>query len=92
MKAIRVSTTTYCPYCSRAKELLRSKGVLFEEIDVTGDDAARARLVELSGGQRTVPQVFIGALHVGGYSDLARLDGRGELDRLLAEAPDAATG
>jgi len=92
MKAIRVYTTTYCPYCSRAKDLLRSKGVLFQEIDVTGDDAARALLVEQSGGQRTVPQIFIGELHVGGYSDLARLDGRGELDRLLAEAPDAAAG
>ncbi|MBM4380275.1 MAG: glutaredoxin 3 [Deltaproteobacteria bacterium] len=92
MNVTRVYTTTYCPYCTRAKELLRAKGVMFEEIDVTGDDAARARLVELSGGQRTVPQIFIGALHVGGYSDLALLDGRGELDRLLAEAPDTAVG
>jgi glutaredoxin 3 len=89
MKAIRVYTTTYCGFCARAKELLRSKGVLFEEIDVTGDDGARAKLVEASGGLRTVPQIFIGELHVGGYSDLARLDARGELDRLLAEAPDA---
>ena len=92
MKAIRVYTTTYCPFCSRAKELLRAKGVLFQEMDVTGDDAARVQLTEMSGGQRTVPQIFIGDLHVGGYSDLARLDGRGELDRLLSEALDAATG
>ena len=89
MKAIRVYTTSYCGYCARAKELLRNKGVLFQELDVTGDDAARAQLVEMSGGQRTVPQIFIGELHVGGYSDLARLDARGELDRLLSEAPDA---
>lgn len=88
MKAIRVYTTSYCGYCARAKELLRNKGVLFQELDVTGDDAARAQLVEMSGGQRTVPQIFIGELHVGGYSDLARLEARGELDRLLTEAPD----
>jgi len=89
---VRVYTTTYCPFCARAKELLRAKGVLFEEIDVTGDDAARAQLTEMSGGQRTVPQVFIGELHVGGYSDLARLEGRGELDRLLSRSSETTAG
>ena len=83
MKAVRIYTTTYCGYCARAKELLKSKGVAYEEIDVTGDDESRERLVEMSGGRRTVPQIFIGELHVGGYRDLARLTSEGKLDALL---------
>lgn len=88
MRPVRIYTTHYCGYCVRAKDLLKRKGVEFKEIDVTGDDAERAKLVEASGGQRTVPQIFIGDHHVGGYTDLAALDQRGELDPLLA-ADDA---
>jgi glutaredoxin 3 len=83
MKLVKIYTTVYCGYCARAKELLKGKGVTFEEIDVTGDDASRERLVELSGGLRTVPQIFIGEVHVGGYTDLALLESDGKLDALL---------
>jgi glutaredoxin 3 len=83
MKPVRIYTTTYCGFCAKAKELLRSKGVAFEEVDVTGDDESRERLVELSGGRKTVPQIFVGAVHIGGYADLARLESDGKLDSLL---------
>jgi glutaredoxin 3 len=84
VKPVKIYTTTYCGYCVRAKDLLKRKGVDFQELDVTGDDAMRTKLVEMSGGQRTVPQIFIGDTHVGGYSDLARLDSEGRLDPMLA--------
>ncbi len=83
MKPVKIYTTTYCGYCVRAKDLLTRKGVKYEELDVTGDDEMRTKLVEMSGGQRTVPQIFIGDTHVGGYSDLARLDSEGRLDPML---------
>ncbi|QRO00957.1 glutaredoxin 3 [Archangium violaceum] len=82
MKPVKIYTTTYCGYCVRAKDLLTRKGVKYEELDVTGDDEMRAKLVEMSG-QRTVPQIWIGDTHVGGYSDLARLDSEGRLDPML---------
>lgn len=84
MRPVRIYTTSYCGYCVRAKQLLQSKGVDFEEIDVTEDDGLRSKLVEMSGGQRTVPQIFIGQSHVGGYTDLAKLDRDGQLDGMLA--------
>ena len=83
MKPVKIYTTTYCGYCVRAKDLLKRKGVDYEEVDVTGDDDMRAKLVEMSGGQRTVPQIFIGDTHVGGYTDLARAGQRGRLDPML---------
>ncbi len=83
MKPVKIYTTTYCGYCVRAKDLLTRKGVKYEEVDVTGNDDMRTKLVEMSGGQRTVPQIFIGDDHVGGYSDLARLDSEGRLDPML---------
>ena len=83
MKPVKIYTTTYCGFCVRAKDLLKRKGVGFEEVDVTGDDEARSQLVERSGGQRTVPQIFIGDTHVGGYTDLAQLDREGKLDPML---------
>lgn len=83
MKPVRVYTTDYCGYCTRAKQLLAGKGVPYEEIDVSNDDALRADLVEKSNGQRTVPQIFIGDHHVGGYSDLVALEAKGQLDPLL---------
>ncbi|MBZ4333182.1 glutaredoxin 3 [Corallococcus interemptor] len=83
MKPVKIYTTTYCGFCVRAKDLLKRKGVAYEEVDVTGDDDARAKLVEMSNGQRTVPQIFIGDTHVGGYSDMAALDREGKLDGML---------
>ncbi|MCY1045806.1 glutaredoxin 3 [Corallococcus sp. bb12-1] len=83
MKPVKIYTTTYCGFCVRAKDLLKRKGVDYTEVDVTGNDEERAKLVEMSGGQRTVPQIFIGDTHVGGYSDLAELDRQKKLDPML---------
>lgn len=84
VKPVKVYTTDYCSYCVQAKNLLTRKGIPFEEIDVSGDDAARDALVKKSGGLRTVPQIFIGDHHVGGYDRLSELDRAGKLDELLA--------
>ena len=84
MASIEVYTTPYCPYCISAKELLRRKGVDFIEINVAGDRALRAKMVERAGGRYTVPQIFIGDTHVGGSDDLYALDDAGGLDPLLA--------
>ena len=84
MASIEVYTTPYCPYCVAAKELLRRKGAEFVEIDVARDREQRARMVERAGGRLTVPQIFIGATHVGGCDDLYALDDAGGLDTLLA--------
>lgn len=83
MAAVTIYTTPYCPYCHAAKELLADKGVDFTEIDVAGDTSERARLVDVTG-QRTVPQIFIGEESIGGYDELASLEGRGQLDPLLS--------
>lgn len=70
-KDVVVYSTDYCPYCRAAKDLLRSKGVPFREVDVTGDDATREKLVEMTGGRTTVPQIFVDGKAMGGYDDLA---------------------
>ena len=75
--------TSSCPYCMMAKKLLTSKGVEFEVIDVGRDAALWEALREKSGGRNTVPQIFIGDHHVGGYDDLSAADRSGELDKLL---------
>ncbi len=69
---ITVYTTQYCPYCRAAKQLLKAKGVSFEEVDMTEDDAARQKLVEMSGGRETVPQIFADGKCIGGYDDLVK--------------------
>jgi glutaredoxin 3 len=84
MQKVVIYTTRFCPYCIRAKRLLTSKGAAFEEIDVTGDWAARDALVAKAGGRMTVPQIWIGEVHVGGSDELAALDRDGKLDALLA--------
>jgi glutaredoxin 3 len=86
---VEVYTTTYCPFCTRAKNLLKSKGVAFDEIDVTDDDELREKMIELSGGRRTVPEIFINGKIVGGFDELKALDVAGELDALLAESAAA---
>ncbi|MCZ7683298.1 MAG: glutaredoxin 3 [Sandaracinaceae bacterium] len=83
MAEVRIYLTRTCGYCTAAKRLLDAKGVRYEEIDVTGDNEARAWLREVTG-RGTVPQVFIDGRPYGGFTDLAALDRRGELDRLLA--------
>jgi glutaredoxin 3 len=83
MASVEIYTTRYCPYCHAAKRLLTRKGVRFEEIDVTGNWQGREKMVERANGRSTVPQIFVGAVHVGGYDDLAALDAEGKLDALL---------
>lgn len=89
MQAVTMYTTAVCPYCIRAKQLLKARGVQqIEETRVDSDSAARAQMLERSGGRRTVPQIFIGQTHVGGFDELQALDSRGELLALLqAPAP-----
>ncbi|HEY6643069.1 glutaredoxin 3 [Povalibacter sp.] len=76
-------STAYCGYCVRARNLLERKGVAVQEIKVDEDMTERETMLRRSGGRRTVPQIFIGERHVGGYDDLAALDAAGELDQLL---------
>lgn len=85
MARVVIYTTNYCPYCTGAKALLRSKNVAFEEIDVTFDAGRRAEMERLSK-RRTVPQIFVDGRAIGGYDDARRLDATGELDRLLGIA------
>lgn len=84
MKPVEIYTTPICPYCFRAKRLLDEKGVDYTEINVMGDAGAKATMLDRSNGQRTVPQIFIGATHVGGSDDLYALERDGKLDALLA--------
>ncbi|HWA69695.1 MAG TPA: glutaredoxin 3 [Rhizomicrobium sp.] len=84
MKPVRIYTTPICPYCARAKALLTKKGAEVEEIDVFMSDEARAQMQQNSGGARTVPQIFVGDIHVGGCDELYALDQAGKLDALLA--------
>ena len=81
-----VYSTLLCPFCHRAKALLRKKGVAFVEIDVGMDAAKRAEMTKLAHGRRTVPQIFVGDTHVGGCDDLQALERQGKLDLLLAQA------
>jgi glutaredoxin 3 len=87
---IEIYTTRYCPYCHAAKRLLSRKGVDFPEIDVSGDAKRRSEMVARANGRMTVPQIFIGSTHVGGYDDLAALDRAGKLDPLLGRDDAAA--
>jgi len=82
MAKIEIYTTPTCPYCHAAKALLADKGVDFTEITVLDPDL-RAAMTERAHGRRTVPQIFIGDTHVGGYDDMAALDRDGGLDGLL---------
>jgi len=79
---VKVYTTRVCPYCIRAKALLAKRGIPFEEVDVTRDDAKRDWLVAASG-RRTVPQIFIDGQPIGGSDELHDLDASGELEKLL---------
>jgi glutaredoxin 3 len=85
MSKITIYTTPICPYCVRAKALLKKKGAAFDEIDVFMDADARAEMQQKSQGGRSVPQIFIGDTHVGGCDDLYALESRGQLDPLLAK-------
>ena len=83
MRRIEIYTTRYCPYCIAAKRLLSQKGLEFTEIDVSADEKGRSRMVARANGRMTVPQIFIGSIHVGGCDELYALDRAGKLDALL---------
>jgi len=84
MPQVKMYTTAVCPYCQRAEMLLRKKGVTdLEKIRVDLDPQRREEMMRITG-RRTVPQIFIGERHVGGFDDLAELDAEGGLDPLLA--------
>ena len=84
MPSVKIYSTKLCPFCYAAKSLLTKKGAAYEEIDVTFDPATRAKMSELAGGRTSVPQIWIGDRHVGGFDDLNALEAAGELDPLLA--------
>jgi glutaredoxin 3 len=84
MKPVRMYTTGYCPYCTLAKRLLASKGVTPEEVQVDRDPVVRQEMMERTG-RRTVPQIYVGDTHVGGFDDLAALERAGGLDPLLKD-------
>jgi glutaredoxin 3 len=84
MAKIKIYVTPICPFCVRAKHLLKEKGAEYDEIDIFMDEDARAEMEERSGGARSVPQIFIGETHVGGCDDLYALERAGKLDALLA--------
>ena len=85
MSQVTVYSTSRCPYCVRAKRLLEHKRVPYEEINLDGDHPGRMALVRRAGGARTVPQIWVGAVHVGGFDELNALERRGRLDGLLQQ-------
>lgn len=84
MKKVIIYTTSVCPYCVQAKALLSRKGVQYQEINIQHDDSLRDTMIASAGGRRSVPQIFIGDLHVGGCDDLYALENQGKLTGLLA--------
>jgi glutaredoxin 3 len=83
MPPVDIYTTRYCPYCNAAKALLKRKGVNYSEIDIGRDGKRREEMVQRSNGRMTVPQIFIGSVHVGGSDELHALERAGKLDPLL---------
>ena len=83
---VTIYTAMFCPFCARALNLLKSKRVAYEEIDVTFNPSLRADMREKAGGRNSVPQIWIGETHVGGSDELAALDASGQLDTMLADA------
>lgn len=86
MPDVTIYTTSLCPYCQMAKGLLKRKNVAFTEIDVGSNAVERRAMHERANGRNSVPQIFIGATHVGGCDDIHALEGQGKLDALLAAA------
>ena len=83
MKKVLIYTGPLCNFCSAAKHLLNKKKIHYEEIDIGYDDKKREEMLKKSNGARTIPQIFIGEKHVGGYIELKALENKGELDILL---------
>jgi glutaredoxin 3 len=85
MPPIEIYTTRYCPYCTAAKALLKRKGATYNEIDVSRDINRRSEMIQRANGSMTVPQIFIGSVHVGGNDELHALERAGKLDPLLQD-------
>ena len=83
MARVEIYTKFMCPYCARAKSLLQTKGVEYDEYEISMDSAKRQEMMQRSNGRHTVPQIFIDGRHVGGSDDLAELERSGRLDPLL---------
>ena len=86
MAQIEMYSTMFCGYCARARALLEKKGVKFEEVDLLEQPGRREEMVERAGGRTTVPQIFIDGKHIGGSDELAALEQKGALDKLLGLA------
>lgn len=89
MPPVEIYTTRYCPFCSAAKALLKRKGVSYSEIDVGSDEERREEMIQRANGRMTVPQIFIGPVHVGGSDELHALERAGKLDPLLSGGASA---
>lgn len=81
---VKIYSSAFCPYCSWAKKLLDAKNVSYSEIRIDQVEGAQQEMLTRSNGQMSVPQIFIGDLHVGGYTDMVKLDQEGNLDTMLA--------
>ena len=84
MQTVEMYMTPICGYCAAAKRLLQTKGISFTEIDVLTNPEKKPEMIARANGRRTVPQIFIGETHVGGFDDLRALERQGKLDQLLA--------
>ena len=84
MQPVEIYTSPLCGYCHAAKRLLNQKGVSYSEINVLSNPGRKPEMIQRANGGRTVPQIFVGEVHVGGFDDLAALDRAGKLDDLLA--------
>lgn len=84
MKPVEIYSSPLCGYCHAAKRLLTQKGISFSEINVLANPARKAEMIQRANGKRTVPQIFIGGTHIGGYDELYALERAGKLDQLLA--------
>ena len=84
MAKVEIYYWTTCPFCMRARALLESKGIDYIGYDITGDDEGRQKMIERTGGPKSVPQIFIDDKYIGGCDDIHALDDKGELDPLLA--------
>ena len=84
MKKVTIYTTDYCPFCDKAKSFLDGYGIQYSEIDVTHDQEERQKLIEMTGGKKTVPQIFIGDKNIGGFSELSHLS-KFDLENMLKD-------
>jgi glutaredoxin 3 len=83
MPKVIIYSANYCPYCNKAKTLLKSKNIAFDEINIENNNELKQEMIERSNGRKTIPQIFIDEKHVGGFDDLYELEVKGELDALL---------